>query len=87
MHTVTTLTTVVPVAAKADGKSLQLQVFSIIHCQSIEVVETKNELLRVQSIVREVFYKSVVYGVVNYHNTQIDEFAELQLPKVQVLYR
>eukprot|EP00795_Rhopilema_esculentum_P016928 gene16928-biopygen6032 len=71
----------------ADIKSLLLQVFSIIGCQSTEEIKTENELLRIQSIVREVFDKSVVEGVVTCGSTQIDEFAELQMPKVQVLSR
>ena len=85
MHTVTGTTEPVRVAAMVDIKSLLLQVFSIIGCQSTEEIETENELLRIQSIVREVFDKSLVDGVVTCRNTQIDEFAELQMPKVQVL--
>ena len=64
MHTVTGTTEPVRVAAMADIKSLLLQVFSIIGCQSTEEIEKANELLRIQSIVREVFDKSVVDGVV-----------------------
>ncbi|XP_065051273.1 uncharacterized protein LOC135680946 [Rhopilema esculentum] len=68
----------------ADIKSLLLQVFSIIGCQSTEEIETENELFSIQSIVRKVFDESVVDGVVTCRNTQIDEFAELQMPKVQL---
>ena len=56
------VTTVFHVAAIVEVKSLLLQVFSIIGCQPIEEFERKNELMR------EVFDKRVVEGVVTYGN-------------------